>query len=861
MFAVLMAMTFTTLYADTDVSVLTNAIYAKGCSALPNNEVTLSVDMKNSAASTISGFQFSLVLPEGASYVPTAAVSSERANPSQFTLEVLGSTTLGITCYSISSATFSGTSGEVATLKIKAPAQPGNYVLLSKEGVLSQKLGEEVACADVEKTLHVHNLIAVPAKAATCTEDGNLAYWYCDICNTYFSDASAQNETTLSAVTLPATGHTYSTTPTWQWEGCSLAKAIFQCTSGDDTQIVNATVTSEVKIAATCTEKGTTTYTAKAYFQGAEYVDVKEAQDIPALGHQYEEAIWTWNGYTEATVKKVCSTDANHVISASATITSTVTQPATCTAEGLRTYTATAVLEGETLTDTKTQVISATGHTYSTTPTWQWEGYTSATATFECTSGDDAQIIVAMITEEITTPATDTEAGLITYTATVTFEDKTYVDVKTETIPANGHEFGADPTWRWSEDYHSAVAIFSCIQGDYTQEVPADVTSTVKVAATCMDMGTTTYTAKVIFQDKEYTDEKEAQDIPALGHQYGEAIWTWNGYTEASVKKVCTNDTVHVISAQATITSEETLAATCTTDGVRTYTATAILEGETLTNTQTEAVSATGHDLVITYNGNGTHTINCTKCDYCVTEDCHYVDGRCSVCGSFECPYDVVINGVYYKLDNETNTAIVTYKEYDGTTYSSDYADTITILDSLVVDGISYPVVAISDHAFDGCNNLSVIYIPQTVSSIGDYAFNGCSNLKEIHCQGMTPPTTEQHTFEGVNTNHCKLYVPTGSKESYAWASGWRDFVNIIEESVGGIQSVSLENFKISFRQGYLYISELEKDLPVYVYALDGTIIGRGEARNGSVSLNIQTPRRDLILKIGNVIKKVIFEE
>ena len=53
-----------------------------------------------------------------------------------------------------------------------------------------------------------HSLTAVPAKAATCTEDGNKAYYKCSVCGKLFSDNTASIATTLDKVTISATGHT-----------------------------------------------------------------------------------------------------------------------------------------------------------------------------------------------------------------------------------------------------------------------------------------------------------------------------------------------------------------------------------------------------------------------------------------------------------------------------------------------------------------------------------------------------------------------------------------------------------------------------------------------------------------------------
>ena len=52
-----------------------------------------------------------------------------------------------------------------------------------------------------------HSMVHTPKKDATCTEDGNIEYWYCKNCDMYFSDENATEE--LSDVVIPATGHHY----------------------------------------------------------------------------------------------------------------------------------------------------------------------------------------------------------------------------------------------------------------------------------------------------------------------------------------------------------------------------------------------------------------------------------------------------------------------------------------------------------------------------------------------------------------------------------------------------------------------------------------------------------------------------
>jgi hypothetical protein len=55
-----------------------------------------------------------------------------------------------------------------------------------------------------------HNVIHVVAKDATCNENGNIEYWYCELCGQAWLDELCHMNTNLKAVILPATGeHVY----------------------------------------------------------------------------------------------------------------------------------------------------------------------------------------------------------------------------------------------------------------------------------------------------------------------------------------------------------------------------------------------------------------------------------------------------------------------------------------------------------------------------------------------------------------------------------------------------------------------------------------------------------------------------
>ena len=105
---------------------------------------------------------------------------------------------------------------------------------------VAMTFGQTDPCADG------HTLTAVPEVPATCETAGTKAYWECSVCRKLFSDADGKNETTLEALTIPATGHAWGQ-PAWTWTGTESASAVFTCgNDGSHTQTLTAAVTSQV---------------------------------------------------------------------------------------------------------------------------------------------------------------------------------------------------------------------------------------------------------------------------------------------------------------------------------------------------------------------------------------------------------------------------------------------------------------------------------------------------------------------------------------------------------------------------------------------------------------------------------------
>ena len=388
--------------------------------------------------------------------------------------------------------------------------------------------------------------------AATCTENGVMTYT-CTTC----SDTKTE--------TIAATGHAYGE-PVWSWTDGFEATATFTC-ANDATHVENVTaeVTSAVTTPAACETTGVRTYTAKVTFEDKEYTSSKtevipaaghtltavakvpatcetagtsahwkcevcgklfsdaegktettlEKLTIPATGHAYGAPVWKWNDDFTASATFTCGNDDSHVEKVDATVTSEVTE-GSCEVGGTRTYTAKVTFEGKEYTDTKTEPVPAKGHT---------------------------------LTAVAEVPATCETAGVRAHwkceVCGKLFSDaegKTETTLEKLTIPATGHAYG-EPVWKWNDDF-TASATFTCANDtSHVETVNATVTNEVTTEATCKADGVRTYTAKVTFEGKEYTDTK-TEVIPATSHDTElvgakDATCTEDGYTGNEVCKVC----------------------------------------------------------------------------------------------------------------------------------------------------------------------------------------------------------------------------------------------------------------------------------------------------------------------------------
>ena len=501
-----------------------------------------------------------------------------------------------------------------------------------------------------------HKLTKTEAKTATCTEDGNNEYWTCENCGKVFksdkvSETTVASETiakghkvvdvegkeatcteagyeagtkcsecgtVLSGLTeIPVKEHSWDagkiTTPATCTED---GVKTFTCGNCQETKteavekLGHDTVQHEAK-AATCTEIGWEAY---EICKRCDYTTYKE---LPATGHTEVidpavEATCTKTGLTEGKHCSVCNT----VLVAQKEIpvkehswdAGKITTPATCTEDGVKTYTC------EVCKETKTEAILATGHTEVTDPAVE------ATCTKTgLTEGKHCSVCNMVLVEQteipakghswdsgkITTPATCTGDGVKTYTC------KACQETKTEVVEKLGHD----------KVHHEAKA------------------------ATCTEKGWEAYDT---CSRCDYTTFKE---VPAAGHTEVidaavEATCTKTGLTEGKHCSVCNMVLVEQTEIPAKGHSWDsgkiTTPATCTGDGVKTYTCKACQE------TKTEVVEKLGHDKVHheakmpTCTEAGWEAYDtCSRCNYTTFKELpalghDYVDYKCTRCGSID---------------------------------------------------------------------------------------------------------------------------------------------------------------------------------------------------------------------------------
>lgn len=201
----------------------------------------------------------------------------------------------------------------------------GRYFLRNEK--ITDKIDANETSADKVKTPKTgHTLTQIAAKAATCTEAGNIEYYECSVCKGKFADSTGMHP--IENIVIPALGHAMSEDVTYKQKP-------------------------------TCMKAGIATYTCTRCNAKQENVNV------PALGHDYGEPAWNWCGVSSATATFRCRRNCGEE---NAIVTRQV-RPTRSSINNcgyyIHTYTATVQFNGKTYTDTRTD--------YSCRPDWYYD--------------------------------------------------------------------------------------------------------------------------------------------------------------------------------------------------------------------------------------------------------------------------------------------------------------------------------------------------------------------------------------------------------------------------------------------------------------------------------------------------------
>lgn len=418
-----------------------------------------------------------------------------------------------------------------------------------------------------------HTLTAVPAKDATCTEDGNTAYWICSACEKWFSDENGTTEITdKDSVVKKATGHspseTWSYDSDYHWHICTTCNAVLDKAAHSG---------------------GTATCSAQATCEacGQKYGATTE--------HDYQwnhDAAQHWKECSACSAIDPANPKTNHnfgewVTEKEATCTETGTQKRTCADCG---YSETAEIAMIAHTLTHHEAVTPTCTTTGSIEYWECSAcgkkFSDAACTIEVT---DVTLPMAAhtLTKTDAKAATCTEAGNAEYwTCSVCkklfsdSEGKNEITAASVVIPATGHT-ADDSGWNSNGTNHWHVC--ATCKEKFDEAAHTGGTATCSSKAVCdvckAEYGTTTaHTFISKHDDTQHWKECSIcgaidSENPKTNHTFGE----WETVTDSTCtatgtkKHACTGcdySETGVIEKKAHTTEHHgRIEPTCTTTG------------------------------------------------------------------------------------------------------------------------------------------------------------------------------------------------------------------------------------------------------------------------------------------------------
>lgn len=420
---------------------------------------------------------------------------------------------------------------------------------ISQDGVLTVGVDETATEIGVEARIdrdtfkeipvtiidHTHITTFVPEKPETCTTDGNIEHYKCNVCGDLFADARGVNVLTEEQVKIPA-GHEYGDLVPKQEPTCTQTgmQAHYKCSvcnkyfDESKTEKTEAELTIPVnpnahdfgawieEVPATCVATGTKGHKdcnmCKKHYDesGNEITDL-----TISTNDNHDWNAWVSNG--DGTHTRTCKRDNGHK------------ENGTCS--------------GGTATCTKKAVCDFCRTTYggfALHNTTQYGGKDSSGHWDKCSNCDNKLNFEAHTPDrekaDETNPVKCTKCGFVI-------------------TPAGHYNHTADSEWHNSADgkYHYHKCTHSGCSEILDKANHSGGTATCENKAVCSVCGL------------EYGDK--------LGHDYGEVKYTWTDNV-CKAERVCKHDSTHIESETVTATGTTITAATCKEKGKMKYTAT-----------------------------------------------------------------------------------------------------------------------------------------------------------------------------------------------------------------------------------------------------------------------------------------------
>lgn len=126
------------------------------------------------------------------------------------------------------------------------------------------------------------------------------------------------------------------------------------------------------------------------------------------------------------------------------------------------------------------------------------------------------------------------------------------------------------------------------------------------------------------------------------------------------------------------------------------------------------------------------------------------------------------------------------YKAVDGVLMSHDGKEMVAYPVDKPETAYSVPegVATLPASFFRGNQHLQQVTLPASLTTLDILTFRGCANLQKVVSLNPSPRAIEDMAFDDDTYASATLVVPQGTAATYRRLAGWKEFKNIVEDSV-----------------------------------------------------------------------------